>query len=256
MAKIYGLTGVLTGKMGNSVFVVKNGTQVVRQYQPIVNNPKSVAQQFQRAKMNLAGRISGITPSEILVGLGGTKSLRRSRFMRLLMRSITSGYAAGSTTVINAKLLDEDYVFSEGPLVPYYSVTDIVSDATSVSLTFQRSSGVSAEMASSQGLLVVVVFKQADGGWEEVLHKFVTPDELSSGSFQVTISHRMEGAYVAPVYVAPFGTVDGSNLTTVTGELTSTSNSLDSILSNSVSASSLAWGRSFLISTRTFTPNA
>lgn len=58
--KLAGFVGKGTGKMGASVFVVRKGEQIVRQYQPIVDNPKSTAQVQQRAMMKLASQLSAV----------------------------------------------------------------------------------------------------------------------------------------------------------------------------------------------------
>lgn len=58
--KLAGFVGKGTGRLGSSVFVVRKGEQIVRQYQPIVDNPKTVAQVQQRAMMKLASQLSAV----------------------------------------------------------------------------------------------------------------------------------------------------------------------------------------------------
>lgn len=60
MATMQGITGKLSGKMGSAVFRVRDGQQVVTQYNPIVKNPNSPAQQEQRAKFKLMSQLSAI----------------------------------------------------------------------------------------------------------------------------------------------------------------------------------------------------
>lgn len=64
--KLSGFSGTGTGKLGASVFVVRNGEQIVRQYQPIVLNPKSTAQAAQRAKLKLASQLSAVLSNHIV----------------------------------------------------------------------------------------------------------------------------------------------------------------------------------------------
>lgn len=246
--------GQFSGRVGGVVYAVQAGRQVVRAYQPVVSNPKSSSQSIQRAKGNLVGRISKITPWQILEGLGDNKFNRRSRFLRLLLRNVTAGQAAGDPSTFNAKLNDSDFVFSEGTLIPLYSIGSMVLENVSVSATVSRASSAAAAEAAAQGLLIVLVIKQASGEWEEVQYKFLRPSDLATTPVQVTFEHRSEGAYTAILYAAPFGSVDGSALPTVTGPLTSTTNSLDAILEVGTSASSVVWGASFLASRSTFTP--
>lgn len=60
MAKIQGLVGGLSGKMGNAVFRQRKGQTVVAQYQPIVSNPNTAPQQNARAAFKLITQLSAI----------------------------------------------------------------------------------------------------------------------------------------------------------------------------------------------------
>lgn len=60
MAKIQGLVGGLSGKMGNAVFRQRYGETVVSQYQPVVSNPNTPAQQNARAAFKLITQLSAI----------------------------------------------------------------------------------------------------------------------------------------------------------------------------------------------------
>lgn len=59
MAKFYG-SATKTGKVGGSVFSIRNGVVIERQYQPIVNNPSTDAQVAARAKMKLMSQLSAV----------------------------------------------------------------------------------------------------------------------------------------------------------------------------------------------------
>lgn len=60
MARMQGITGKLSGKMGAAVFRVREGQQVVTQYNPIVKNPNTAGQQAQRAKFKLMTQLAAI----------------------------------------------------------------------------------------------------------------------------------------------------------------------------------------------------
>lgn len=60
MATMQGLTGKLSGKMGSAVFRVRDGQQVVTQYNPVVKNPNSEGQQAQRAKFKLMSQLAAV----------------------------------------------------------------------------------------------------------------------------------------------------------------------------------------------------
>ena len=107
MAKIYGINGKLTGKVGNTVFAIDGGIQVARQYNPIVANPRTEAQQSQRMKVNLAGQMSkGIIPSAI-EGLNGNRRQRRSALLSNLIKDVVTNQvtSAGSHVVFDAAKL-------------------------------------------------------------------------------------------------------------------------------------------------------
>lgn len=60
MAIMQGITGKLSGKMGSAVFRVREGAQVVAQYNPIVKNPNSEGQQSSRAAFKLMSQLAAV----------------------------------------------------------------------------------------------------------------------------------------------------------------------------------------------------
>ena len=74
MAIMQGLTGKVSGKMGSAVFRVRNGAQVVTQYNPIVKNPDSAGQQEARAKFKLLSQLGAIMES----GFGTMTTTKRA----------------------------------------------------------------------------------------------------------------------------------------------------------------------------------
>lgn len=88
MAIMQGITGKVSGKMGSAVFRVRNGAQVVTQYNPIVKNPNSEGQQAARAKFKLLSQLGSIMEAGFGT-LGVTKRAgksapsQRNAFMQL-----------------------------------------------------------------------------------------------------------------------------------------------------------------------------
>lgn len=76
MARIYGLSGRITGRKGDAVFAVRGGEQIVRQYNPIVRNPQTEAQTKQRAKMKLMSQVGAILAPVLAIPSQGAKSGR------------------------------------------------------------------------------------------------------------------------------------------------------------------------------------
>ena len=76
MAKIYGLFGTMTGKLAETVMVVRNGEQIARKYQPVVSNPSSPAQIAQRAKLKMISQLSAIMAPVIAMPRQGSITSR------------------------------------------------------------------------------------------------------------------------------------------------------------------------------------
>ena len=55
--KLQGILGKGTGKLGNAVFAVSGGEQIMREYNPNVSNPNTDAQVAQRAKLKLMSQL-------------------------------------------------------------------------------------------------------------------------------------------------------------------------------------------------------
>lgn len=68
-----GITGKVSGKMGSAVFRVRNGQQVVTQYNPIVANPNTKAQQGPRSKFKLLSQLAAV----LSPGFGTLNVVRR-----------------------------------------------------------------------------------------------------------------------------------------------------------------------------------
>lgn len=60
MARLEGITGGLSGKMGSAVFRQSGGKTIASQYQPIVKNPNSEGQQNTRAAFKLMSQLAAV----------------------------------------------------------------------------------------------------------------------------------------------------------------------------------------------------
>lgn len=76
MARLFGIAGKASGKLGSMVFRVREGQQVISQYNPIVKNPKTAAQTDQRAKFKLMTQLSAIFANVIAIPTTDGKSGR------------------------------------------------------------------------------------------------------------------------------------------------------------------------------------
>jgi hypothetical protein len=254
MAKTPMGLGQFSGKVGGVIFAVYNGEQIVRQYQPKVSNPKSSGQQLQRAKGNLVGRISQIVPYQILQGMGSNRRERRANFLRKALNLASASPVADNLRNVSATLLDENFIFSQGAVLPTIGATAATATANAVSVSLSKLTGVTDADFNVSGALVVVVLKSTDGRYESVLYEFVGADEFENNQKTLTFSHLSEGAYRAVVYIAPFKTTDGSSLRTRTEQLMGDATSLNALLVNNPSAIPLEWGESIMQVRTIFTP--
>lgn len=88
-----GITGKVSGKMGSAVFRVRNGAQVVTQYNPIVKNPDTAGQQEARAKFKLLSQLGAIMESgfgtmAVTKRAGKSAPTQRNAFMQLNYRLV------------------------------------------------------------------------------------------------------------------------------------------------------------------------
>lgn len=156
MARIYGLNGLIQGRQGNNVFSIQNGTQVLKKYNPSVANPRTEAQQLQRAKFALAGKLSGAAPNDALVGLvGSSNRSRRGDFVSRIVRAATSTLAG---TGYQAQVAFADILFSVGSVPKWsvvYQMAAEFSASTIVTATVPPMS-IAANAPAGYGEIVVV----------------------------------------------------------------------------------------------------
>lgn len=82
MAKMQGLTGKMSGKMGSVVFRVREGEQIVTQYNPIVKNPNTPAQSTQRVAFKLMSQVAAAMASAIINRPARQGQSPRNRFVQ------------------------------------------------------------------------------------------------------------------------------------------------------------------------------
>ena len=99
--KLQGFVGKGTGKLGASVWTVRKGVQVVREYTDKVSNPNTPAQVGQRAKFKLLTQLSAIVAGAGMYfrNLKPGESMRNA-FMRANMGAVTLN-PAGTVALLN-----------------------------------------------------------------------------------------------------------------------------------------------------------
>ena len=160
MAKSVGMVGTLRGKAGNFVYAKgEDGSTIVRAYQPQVTNPNTDAQILQRAKLNLAGRLSKITPKMVIIGMdGATNRQRRSRYNAIIVKSATATVNGGQGS---ASITDAQLKFSEGTAINWGYGTEITEGKTTATginnVNVSRNCYVEAQGHYAEKIIAVVV---------------------------------------------------------------------------------------------------
>lgn len=160
MAKSVGMVGTLRGKAGNFVYAKgEDGSTIVRAYQPQVTNPNTDAQILQRAKLNLAGRLSKITPKSVIIGMNGaTNRQRRSRYNALIALSAVATVNGGKGS---ASITEEQLKFAEGLAMMLGYGTEITEGKTTVTginnINVARNCFVEAQGHYAEKIIAVVV---------------------------------------------------------------------------------------------------
>ena len=131
--KLKGFVGKGTGKLGASVWVVRKGEQIVREYTDKVTNPNTPAQVGQRAKFKLLTQLGAVVAGAGLFfrNLNAGESMRNA-FMRANMGAVTLA-AGGDTALLNVSAV----VLTDG-------------HTTAPAATFNRTNGtLSVDVSSS-----------------------------------------------------------------------------------------------------------
>lgn len=245
--------GKFSGKVGGVVFAVSNGEQIVRAYQPIVSNPKSSLQLAQRAKGNLTGRISSFVPRTAIAGLGNNNRTRRAEFLRNILRN-TSVTQSGSN--YNAKIADEDVLFSKGSTQISVSLSAIVAQEGVVSVNLSGASTASipaAEYASRQTRLVCMVYDSVTQELVEVVTK-IADKPAQGATLSTAIPILRQGGYTAVVYAIPISTADGSAISITTDMANKSDADIAAMLSANQNAIIFEYGYSLVLGQGNYTP--
>lgn len=203
MAKVTKMVGNFRGRVGGLVYSKGEGAEnYVRAYQPQVFNPKSEGQVDQRAKMNLIGRLSEITPKNVLIGMGATGRMRRSAFNANLLSAATIDRSVHGTVV--AQLVPEDIIFSKGveALSATVSTTPTVT-GTQVSLALTLSD---SEMAGKYGerIVIAVIDPEDKGGYSFLRTKEVVLANTTPVTITVPFGTEIADESMVVVYRLPF----------------------------------------------------
>lgn len=203
MGKFVGFIGTIRGKVGNVVFVKgEKGVSYGRTYQPQVANPKTIGQVDQRAKMNLVGRMSKITPAELLVGFGGSKRMRRSTFNKMLLNAAVVEHSVGAPVI--AKISPSNVVFSKGAQTLEAIVStpgSTTANAATIGLTLSNAGLVGKY---GERIVVAVVDPSDKAGYSLVKYEDVVFDNTSAKSVEIRYGAPIVSETMVCFYRIPF----------------------------------------------------
>lgn len=96
MAKINPIFGKFQGKLGGNVFAIRNGEQIIREYNPSPQNPSTSAQVAARAKLKLLSQLSAVYAPVIAMPRRGAVS---SRNLFVKKNIVLASYAENEASI-------------------------------------------------------------------------------------------------------------------------------------------------------------
>lgn len=196
--KLNGVFGKGTGKVGNSVWAVSGGVQIVRPYNPNVSNPNTDAQVEQRAKLKLMSQIAASLAPAIAFKKKGLVSAR-NQFI-----SANIGKCTFENNQASIAITSIDLTGSVTPL-PDFEATKGEANAIAVNLLSGAAQNVDA--------IVYVAVKQTPEFKLEIIDSKVvtTPDD--DRTFGTTLQGSAD-----EVVVYAYGIISASNTSRVSYE--------------------------------------
>lgn len=257
MAKASNGLGKFSGKLGGAVFVIRNGKQIVREYNSRPSNPKSALQLQQRAKGNLAGRITSFVPKTAITGLGVNAERRRGRFNQLLLKGANVTQINGN---YSAKIPWENIIFSEGTVIAPFILQgiNVAQSGNGVDIVLKGVDDVTVASdiyESMTGRVVVMVYDTRSQELVEVVTRIINKPK-QSGQSDTFVSVNHPAGYTAAGFLIPMSSADGSALSIDAGMAMKDDTAIAALLSTNENAIVFEYGRSVFLGQTTFTPTA
>lgn len=251
MGKFVGFIGSIRGKVGNVVFAKgENGLTYGRAYQPQVANPKTIAQTDQRAKMNLVGRMSQVTPKALLVGLGlANNRQRRSWFCQNLLRVATVDRSSPESVV--AQIAPENVIFSRGAEIIGAEMSDITVTDALVSCKLKLND---ANLAGKYGerIVVAVIDPEEKGGYSQVRYIERVLEDTVIAQLEIAFLEAIAENSLVCIYRLPF-VLNEDGASVYSASLSNDGENIVAALLSSGARYVRGWGNSVMEASRLFT---
>ena len=209
--KLYGVFGKGSGKVGNSVWAISGGEQIVRPYNPNVTNPNTDAQIAQRAKLKLMSQLAASMAPAIVIPKKGLKSARN------LFVSKNFGLTSMSGQTANVQLLGIQ--LTDGTTsMPEPNPTSSTAGHVNLALSEAAPSSITK--------VVYCLFKKIDGAELEFVANviattaganrlFEVQNEAPAGELVVYAYGIKEGEGAKDVTYGDYYVEDGTNVATL-----------------------------------------
>lgn len=186
-----------TGKLGQIVGMKGMDGETYARMRTKPSNPKTTAQVDQRVKMALAGMLSKITPSSLLVGLDTSKRKRRTKYTSIIARA---AQVTSTDKGVMAKLPPKELLFSDGVTLdmPKLKAT---YDGKKLTVSLEDGESFTEDVAAA---LIIGVFADLDNGEYISVNGAILSDDDTS----VQIA-GWGGA--VNVYAVPLGRAEGAS---------------------------------------------
>lgn len=169
MAKVTGLQGKATGKVGAMVYSVSGGQMIAREYNPNVANPNTVSQMNQRARLKLASQLAAALSQVIMIQRDGLVTAR-NKFIKINMDFITANNG-------NAQISYENIQLTEGTIgIPSIEVARTDDSKLTVQLASDASAAVSR--------MVYVFFKKTNENQLQFIDSAIVTTPGDDGKFK------------------------------------------------------------------------
>lgn len=250
MGKFVGFIGTISGKVGTTVFCKgEKGTSYGRSYQPQVANPKTALQLDQRAKMNLVGKMSQVTPKNLLVGMDGVNNRqRRSAFTRILLNAATIDRSVPGEVV--AKMAPENVVFSQGAEILSASAAAPAVTATGMSIALTLSDSALAGRYGER-VVAAVIDPSDKAGYSLVAFKDQLFDDTTAKTIAINFGTSIADGSLVCIYRLPF-VLNDEGVAMVYQSLANNSTDIIAKVIESNNVLVRGWGNSVLAATQVF----
>lgn len=191
MSKVYGINGFLRGKLGNTVFAIRNGEQIARQYNPNPMNPKSATQTANRARLKLLSQLSAALQPVIAIPRAGMMSPRNG------FTQANYQYTAFAGDNASIDLADIQLTKSSVALSGFSADR---TSGTGIAVLLDES------VAASNDAVVYVVLRRTDASKVAVASSLLVKEAGTDGKFAATLPYQ-DGDIAVCAYGIRYNTV-------------------------------------------------